>query len=62
MKGNGTSVNLVERAGDEKRLGAEEGGGICVWDVLYERKMNFKKKEKKMKEGIWGTERKEGKR
>lgn len=61
MKGNGRSVNLVERTGDEKGLGAEEGG-ICVWDVLYERKINFKKKEKKMKEGIWGTERKEGKR
>ena len=61
MKGNGRSVNLVERAGDEKGLGAEEGG-IRVWDVLYERKINFKKKEKKMEEGIWGTEKKEGKR
>lgn len=59
VKGNGRLVNLVGRAGDEKEQGEEEGGS-CVWDVLYESKINLKKK-KKMEEGIWGTERKGGK-
>lgn len=45
MKGNGRSVNLVGRAGDEKEQGEEEGGS-CVWDVLYESKINLKKRKK----------------
>lgn len=44
MKGNDRSVNLVERAGEEKEQGAEEGGS-CVWDVLYESKINLKKRK-----------------
>lgn len=44
MKGNGRLVNLVGRAGDEKEQGEEEGGS-CVWDVLYESKINLKKRK-----------------
>lgn len=44
MKENGRSVNLVGRAGDEKEQGEEEEGS-CVWDVLYESKINLKKEK-----------------